>query len=281
MNKIFVEQLFNAHKECPNCPSPEEVSDVFVELLGILFPDHSKVSYNSLHEFKLGVENFKAKLHQLLCRTDDQKAKEEFEQIVVDFFDQLPTIHAKLTEDISAMFNGDPAAESLQEVIRTYPGFYAIAAYRIAHALLLLKVTGIPRIITEHAHSKTGIDIHPGAKIGNHFCIDHGTGIVIGETCIIGNHVKMYQGVTLGALSINKEDAIRKRHPSIQDNVVLYAGATILGGETVVGNDSVIGGNVWLTRSVPPHSKIYYQAKMIVEEGVGSTDLVTLKTNAR
>ena len=145
-----------------------------------------------------------------------------------------------------------PAAKSREEVIRTYPGFYAVAAYRIAHQLHLLGIQGIPRIITEHAHSKTGIDIHPGAKIGNHFCIDHGTGVVIGETSVIGNHVKIYQGVTLGALSVNKEDATKKRHPTLEDNVVVYAGATILGGGTVIGRGSVIGGNVWLTESVPP-----------------------------
>jgi serine O-acetyltransferase len=151
-------------------------------------------------------------------------------------------------------------------VIRTYPGFYAIAAYRVAHALHLQNIGGIPRVITEHAHSRTGIDIHPGAKIGDHFCIDHGSGVVIGETCVIGNHVKIYQGVTLGALSVEKSDATKKRHPTIDDGVVIYAGATILGGETVVGHDSVIGGNVWLTRSVPPYSKIYYQARENSEE---------------
>jgi serine O-acetyltransferase len=139
-------------------------------------------------------------------------------------------------------------------------------------------VKGIPRVITEHAHSKTGIDIHPGAKIGNHFCIDHGTGVVIGETCVIGNHVKIYQGVTLGALSVNKEDALRKRHPTIEDNTVIYAGATILGGDTIIGHDSIIGGNVWITRSVPPYSKIYYQsneAKELNRDLVVSTNQVS------
>jgi len=123
-------------------------------------------------------------------------------------------------------------------------------------------VSGTPRIITEHAHSRTGIDIHPAAEIGSHFCIDHGTGVVIGETSVIGNYVKIYQGVTLGALSVNKEDAEKKRHPTLEDNVVVYAGATILGGETVIGHSSIVGGNVWLTSSIPPRSKIYYQAKM-------------------
>jgi serine O-acetyltransferase len=174
------------------------------------------------------------------------------------------------------MYTGDPAARSRSEVIRTYPGFYAISAYRVAHKLVELGVPGIPRIITEHAHSRTGIDIHPEARIGNHFCIDHGTGVVIGETTVIGNHVKIYQGVTLGALSVNKEDAQRKRHPTLEDNVVVYAGATILGGETVIGQGSIIGGNVWLTRSVPAGSKIYYQAKMFNGD-TNETDLVIFK----
>jgi len=155
-------------------------------------------------------------------------------------------------------------------------GFYAIAAYRIAHELHSLGVQGTPRIITEHAHSKTGIDIHPGASIGDHFCIDHGTGVVIGETSVIGDHVKIYQGVTLGALSVNKEDATKKRHPTLEDNVVVYAGATILGGETVIGKGSVIGGNVWLTSSVPSNSKIYYQAKMY-NGSTNEIDLVIFK----
>lgn len=162
--------------------------------------------------------------------------------------------------------------------MRTYPGFYAIAAYRMAHQLLKQGVKEIPRIITEHAHSKTGIDIHPAATIGRHFCIDHGTGVVIGETSVIGDHVKIYQGVTLGALSVNKEDASRKRHPTLEDHVVVYAGATILGGETVIGHNSVIGGNVWLTRSVPPLSKIYYQAKMFNGD-TNETDLVVFRSH--
>jgi serine O-acetyltransferase len=160
-------------------------------------------------------------------------------------------------------------------VIRTYPGFYAIAAHRIAHCLLLNGVNLIPRIISEHAHRQTGIDIHPGAIIGDHFCIDHGTGIVIGETTTIGNHVKIYQGVTLGGLSVKKEDAEKKRHPTIENHVVIYAGASILGGDTVIGEGSIIGGNVWLTKSVPKNSKVYYQAKMTNSEG--DTDTITFR----
>ncbi|MFZ6010431.1 MAG: serine O-acetyltransferase, partial [Bacteroidota bacterium] len=184
--------------------------------------------------------------------------------------------YEKIDQDITAMYEGDPAAKSRNEVIRTYPGFYAISAYRIANELHRLGVQGIPRIITEHAHSKTGIDIHPAAAIGRYFCIDHGTGIVIGETAVIGDHVKVYQGVTLGALSVSKEDAEKKRHPTLEDHVVVYAGATILGGDTVIGHHSIVGGNVWLTNSLPPHSKIYYQAKMYNGDNE-DTDIVIIK----
>lgn len=175
------------------------------------------------------------------------------------FIDLVPEVKTKLDQDIEAILKGDPAAKSTTEVILTYPGFYAIAAYRIAHLLHTLDVPLIPRIITEHAHTQTGIDIHPGAKIGSHFFIDHGTGIVIGETAEIGNRVKLYQGVTLGGLSPRSVTHQEKRHPTIEDDVVLYAQATILGGETVVGRNSVIGGNVWLTASVQPNSKVYYK----------------------
>ncbi|MFD2144654.1 serine O-acetyltransferase [Mucilaginibacter antarcticus] len=143
-------------------------------------------------------------------------------------------------------------------MIRTYPGFFAISCYRLAHSLYKHEVPLLPRILTEYAHSKTGIDIHPAAEIGEYFYIDHGTGLVIGETTVIGKHVKLYQGVTLGALSVDKSMADTKRHPTVEDNVVIYSGATILGGETVVGYDSIIGGNVWLTKSVEPHSRVYH-----------------------
>ncbi len=167
-------------------------------------------------------------------------------------------VHELLLKDADAILHGDPAAVSATEVIRTYPGFYAIAVYRLAHEFYQLDVPLVPRILTEHAHSRTGIDIHPGASIGERFCIDHGTGVVIGETVVIGDEVKIYQGVTLGALSVRKELAQTKRHPTLQDRVVVYSGATILGGQTVIGHDSIIGGNVWLTKSVPPFSKVYY-----------------------
>ena len=180
------------------------------------------------------------------------------------FFEQLPDLYLLLNTDIQAIFNGDPAARSEFEVIRTYPGFFAISFYRMAHGLYRHDVPLLPRILTEYAHSKTGIDIHPAAEIDEYFYIDHGTGIVIGESCIIGKHVKLYQGVTLGALSVAKNMAYSKRHPTVGDNVVIYAGATILGGETVIGHDSVIGGNVWLTKSVPPNSIVYHKPDITV-----------------
>ena len=162
-----------------------------------------------------------------------------------------------MKEDVTAIYNGDPAAKSEDEIILAYPSFYAITVYRLAHELYCLNVPLIPRMMTEHAHMKTGIDIHPGAKIGRHFCIDHGSSLVIGETAVIGDHVKLYQGVTLGALSLKGRETQGVRHPRLEDHVTVYARTTILGGETVIGAHSIIGGNVWLTASVPPHSKIY------------------------
>jgi serine O-acetyltransferase len=185
-------------------------------------------------------------------------------EIAVDWFRQLPTLYALICADAESLLQGDPAATSLEEVILCYPGFLAVAVYRLAHALHQLQVPLLPRILTEYAHRQTGIDIHPGAVIGPSFCIDHGTGVVIGETTEIGREVKLYQGVTLGALSVDKSLARTKRHPTIEDRVVIYAGATILGGETVIGHDSIIGGNVWLTRSVPPRSQVYHQSSIQV-----------------
>lgn len=259
MDKAFIDELYRAHKECLRCPSPASVVKFHIGLLGTLFPDFGALQFVSVREFELHLEGLKLELDHLLFRSVDEEAAED---IAHQFFEFLPSLRTQLLHDADAMLEGDPASRSKNEVMRSYPGFYAIASYRVANRLLHLGVADIPRIITEHAHSKTGIDIHPGATIGAHFCIDHGTGVVIGETTNIGNHVKIYQGVTLGALSVSKEDAKRKRHPTIEDHVVIYAGASILGGETVIGHHSVIGGNVWLTRSVPPNSKVYYQARM-------------------
>lgn len=275
MDKSFLEKLYNSHQACPTCPSPAEVAVFFNSLLGTLFAEYTQLTFDSAAHFESHIEGLQAELDRIV-RFNPHKGRIDAGAIAVQFFDTLPLIYEKLNEDVVAMYEGDPAAKSKSEVIQTYPGFHAIAAYRIAHQLQKQGVKGIPRVITEHAHSKTGIDIHPSASIGDHFCIDHGTGVVIGETAVIGNHVKIYQGVTLGALSVSKDDAIKKRHPTLEDNVVVYAGATILGGETVIGHDSVVGGNVWLTRSVPPHSKIYYQAKMYNGEKE-ETDIVIFK----
>jgi serine O-acetyltransferase len=178
--------------------------------------------------------------------------------------ERLPLLREALLRDAAAIVAADPAAQGLTEVISTYPGFYATALHRLAHALYQLQVPRVPRLLSEYAHARTGIDIHPGARIGPSFCIDHGTGIVIGETAVIGAHVQIFQGVTLGALSVAKHLANIKRHPSIEDHVVIYAGATILGGSTVVGSHSIIGGNVWLTESVPSHSRVYHRAQIHV-----------------
>ena len=199
----------------------------------------------------------------LLCPLEEHLTDKK--EIVADqFFDQLPQTYEALQLDAQAIAAFDPAAVGEEEVIAVYPGFYAIAVYRIAHVLTNLAVPLLPRMMTEYAHSYTGIDIHPNAQIGHSFFIDHGTGVVIGETTIIGNYVKIYQGVTLGATNVAKSLASKKRHPTIEDNVIIYANATILGGRTVVGHDSVIGGNVWLTQTVEPHSLVYHTSQIEV-----------------
>jgi len=186
------------------------------------------------------------------------------EDVADRFFGNLPAIYEKLWLDAGAITTGDPASENIEEVVLAYPGFLAIAVYRIAHEFYLMRVPVFPRLLAEYAHRMTGIDIHPGARIGTPLFIDHGTGIVVGETTTIGDHVKLYQGVTLGALSVDKSLANTKRHPTIEDHVIVYAQAVILGGETVIGHHSVIGGNSWITRSVPPYSYVYHEIKINV-----------------
>lgn len=189
---------------------------------------------------------------------DEDAVGEAAEEITFDFLGRLPKIREYIETDVQAAYDGDPAAYNKDEIIYSYPGLYAILVNRIAHELFLLGVPLIPRVMTEYAHSKTGIDIHPGATIGKYFFIDHGTGIVVGETTVIGDNVKIYQGVTLGALSTRGGQSLRskKRHPTIEDNVTIYSGASILGGETVVGKNVVIGGNAFITRSVPEGAKV-------------------------
>ena len=275
MNELFVKKLYAAHQACPTCPAPQDLIQFFKDLLGILFPETTQLSHLSEQKFIARIDALRTSLPNLFyyCVHSGIDTQDLSDQ----FFEAIPDIHSQLLADVSAMYAGDPAARSTGEVIRSYPGFYAIAAYRFANYMHTLGIESIPRIITEHAHSVTGIDIHPGATIGNAFCIDHGTGIVIGETSLIGDNVKIYQGVTLGALSVNKEDAKIKRHPTIEDNVVIYAGASILGGETIIGHDSIVGGNVWLTRSIPPHTKVYYQSKMYHKD-TDETDLLIVRS---
>ncbi len=190
----------------------------------------------------------------------------DHEETLQQFINTFRSTKTTLLKDAEFILQSDPAAKELAEVIAIYPGFFAIFCYRIAHSIDKLSVPLLPRMITEYAHKTTGIDIHPGAIIGSPFSIDHGTGIVIGETTIIGNNVKLYQGVTLGALSVDKGKASKKRHPTIEDNVILYSGCTILGGATVVGRNSIIGGNVWLTESIAPFSVAYHKSEIIVRD---------------
>lgn len=271
MEKKFTAHLFNQHQMCVKCPPTQKVVHVFGELMGTLFPGFNAHEFDSQNELDQAFVSVKKEFQALLAGNSNNET-----EATQSFFNEIPTIYDLLIKDVDAMYEGDPAATSHAEVIRSYPGFLAIAAYRFAHSLLKLEVENIPRMMTEYAHGMTGIDIHPGASIGQHFCIDHGTGVVIGETTVIGDHVKIYQGVTLGALSVSKSKAKTKRHPTIEDGVVIYAGATILGGKTTIGQNSTIGGNVWLTKSIPPDSRVYYQARMHQENGQ-EPDLIIVK----
>jgi serine O-acetyltransferase len=236
----------------------------FIEnLISILFPHFCKDGFISTEEIEARLVSLENDLKTLLVTLLNGRPLDPGET-AKRFISVLPDIHDKLWLDAEAITSGDPAAENIDEVILAYPGFIAIAYYRIAHEFYSMHVPIFPRLITEYAHQFTGIDIHPGAQIGTSFAIDHGTGIVIGESTIIGNNVKLYQGVTLGALSVNKQLAKSKRHPTIEDNVVIYAQAIILGGETIVGHHSVIGGNVWLTTTVAPYSSVYQESKVTV-----------------
>ncbi|MCI0683204.1 MAG: serine acetyltransferase [Gemmataceae bacterium] len=261
------------HKPLPN---REAVVDALADLLDILYPGF--VRRQNLHmgnvEYHVGdlIDGLHDKLTpqiaRALCHEHEHCGSREpvdFERLAqhktVDFLKKIPEIRGLLEQDVEASYLGDPAAKGHHEIVFCYPGLEAVTIYRLAHELLLLGIPLIPRLMTEHAHSKTGIDIHPGARIGPGFFIDHGTGVVIGETCDIGKNVKLYQGVTLGALSFPRDAAgniIRgmKRHPTLEDEVVVYANATILGGDTVIGHHAVIGSNVWLTQSVEPYSVV-------------------------
>lgn len=265
MNKEFYNYILGKHQHIEAVPSNKEIAGWALRVIRLLYPEQSKQIFTSISEIEDELEILQKELCGIMnatkaCQDCDNRERSK------DFFDRLPQLYALLNTDITAILEGDPAAKSEFEIIRAYPGFFAISFYRLAHALLRLEIPLIPRILTEYAHSKTGIDIHPGAQVGEYLYIDHGTGIVIGETTEIGKNVKLYQGVTLGALSVDKSMASIKRHPTVEDNVVIYAGATILGGETVIGNNSIIGGNVWLTKSVPPFSTVYHESQAKVVE---------------
>lgn len=255
-------------------PLKNEVAAFVDGLLGILFVQLSDDSAASADDLSARLTLLRRDLRALAAPFIGET---EARRVVEAFAAALPEIRALLVLDAQAIWAGDPAAESIDEVIAAYPGFLAIGTHRIANRLHRLGVPVLPRLMSEVAHTGTGIDIHPGASIGRSFCMDHGTGIVVGETAVIGENVKLYQGVTLGALSVAKSAAGTKRHPTIGDRVIVYAGATVLGGDTVVGADSIIGGNVFLTSSVPPGSLVYQTSQVRVRrarDGFEDADFV-------
>lgn len=263
MSKEFYKQIYQAQQGVEAVPPNERIANWAIELINLIYPERSDNFTSSPQVVEQRFILLEKELTFILNATKACNNCNNAEK-ASQFFADVPEIYRILNTDIDSIVNGDPAAHNRFEVIRAYPGFYAIAFYRIAHALLDLDIPLVPRILTEHAHSRTGIDIHPGAEIGEHFFIDHGTGIVIGETCVIGNHVKLYQGVTLGALSVDKDMAYTKRHPTVEDHVIIYSGATILGGESVIGHHSIIGGNVWLTKSIHPYTTVYHKSEIEV-----------------
>lgn len=228
-----------------------ELEEVIETIFSSMFP---VCSCDELYRIRKELKDAAEVLHKNI---KVQHGKEKADSIIELFFTEFPSIQQRLYDDAHCYLKSDPAAKSLEEIILTYPGFFALCIHRIAHALHKLGLPLISRYFSEYAHSKVGIDIHPAASIGKNLFMDHGTGIVIGETTIIGDNVKIYQGVTLGALFVEKKLSDVKRHPTVEDNVVIYANATILGGETVIGHDSTIGGGAWLTQSVIPYSLVY------------------------
>ena len=256
-------------KLTPKCdPDKEIIIDMISNLLRIVYPSYSQEKtyriYNARHNLSMLIEDVTFNLNRqiaLVYQTlgeDSQTSQAHAQEICLEFFSRIPQVRAMLQTDLEAAYEGDPAATDMAEIIFCYPGLFAITVYRLAHELYTLNVPMLPRIMTEHAHSITGIDIHPGATIGKYFFIDHGTGIVVGETTLIGDNVKIYQGVTLGALSTRGGQSLRgkRRHPTIEDNVTIYAGASVLGGETVIGHDCIIGSNAFITKSIAPGTTV-------------------------
>ncbi len=276
-------------------PDKNMIVDITKKLLTILYPgyyrDKTYRSYNYSSRISVLVEDvfynlqkqIAITLRYLPCHTNDseERIKARAEEVTAKYLERIPKIRALVDKDMQAAFEGDPAAFNKEETVICYPGMLAISINRLAHELFLLKVPLIPRIMTEYAHSRTGIDIHPGATIGEYFFMDHGTGIVIGETTVIGQHVKIYQGVTLGALSTRGGQRLRgsKRHPTIEDDVTIYAGASILGGDTVIGQGSVIGSNVFITSSLKPGTKISAKNQEFLIHGDGGFEVQDDKPN--
>lgn len=264
--KEFLNRLYKYNQNMSrNYPTKEKAQDFLNQLSNLLFPICKEVTINP-GKIELQWDHLKLFLIELLLPIKGLLSKSE-DEIVKEYFSLIPDIYDQLLLDAKAICEFDPAAHSLEEIILAYPGFQAIMVYRLVHPLYQLGIPILPRLLSEFAHTNTGIDINPGAKIGKSFFIDHGTGIVIGETTIIGNNVKIYQGVTIGALNVRKDEAKIKRHPTIEDNVIIYSGATILGGNTVIGHDSVIGGNVWLTNSLDAYSVVYHKSKVKIRNG--------------
>ena len=255
----FYAHLLKKQNDVMEMPSNKRIANWALDILEMLFPEQKSSAFNTVKDIESAFRQSEQELEEIMRRSKICECCPH-KEIAHRFFERLPLLYTSMLTDADALLDGDPAAKSLKEVIRTYPGFLAVSIFRMANQLYKLDVPLIPRILTEYAHSATGIDIHPGAAIGDYLSIDHGTGVVIGETTIIGNHVKLYQGVTLGALSVEKNLANTKRHPTIEDHVIIYSNATILGGDTVIGHHTVIGGNVWITASVGAYMTIYHQA---------------------
>jgi len=270
----FADELAAHRGRSAGLPLKRDVAAFVDGLLGLLFPQLSEEGWASADEIQARLSLVRRDLRDLIQPLEGPDAADE---IAREFALVVADLYHAIRLDAEAIVAGDPAAESVDEVVAAYPGFLAIATHRIAHRIHRLGVRVLPRLMAEVAHTRTGIDIHPGARIGRSFCIDHGTGIVIGETAVIGDDVKLYQGVTLGALSVAKSAAGTKRHPTLEDRVVIYANATVLGGDTVVGEDSIIGGNVWLTHSVPARSVVYQTSQVRVRaaaDGWEASDFV-------
>jgi serine O-acetyltransferase len=274
MDKNYVEDSLNnkfantllSKRELHSCNASlkNESISLFNDLKDFLFPHFSDKVYYTAEDILANMRLIERNLITLL-KIKNNKNDKDITGTAHSFMSRIPAVHDMLWNDAEAIFKGDPAAESIDEVILAYPGFMAIFIYRLAHELYKLNISIIPRILTEHAHQMTGVDIHPGAEIDSPFFIDHGTGIVIGETTVIGKNVKIYQGVTLGALSVDKSMMNTKRHPTIEDDVIIYSQAVILGGNTIIGRGSVIGGNSWVTQSTPPNSVVYSKSEVRVK----------------